>query len=482
MRDGTSTADGLDASDGGRLSARTATELSRLLRSGEVSAVEVLSDHLARLDEANGAVNAVVNIDADGAMREAQRADRARAAGAPLGPLHGLPISIKDTASTAGFPTTSGSPRHANDVATADDLHVARIRAAGAVRIGKTNVPEHAAGSNTFNTLFGPTRNPYDLTRSVGGSSGGAAAALAAGFQPIADGSDMGGSLRNPAAFCNVVGFRPTPGVVPNTSTDVLSTLTVTGPLARTVDDVALLLSVVAGPDARDPLSYAAPTIDASVRPVPLSGLRIALAPTLGGRTRVDPEIVESVERAARLLEDAGAEVVEAAPDLDGSVEAFRTLRAAEFFEAFGDDLDAGTESFVDFLAANIEEGRRLTAVDVLRARQVQTRLVREAARFFDEVDVLLSATTSVLPFVVEDRFPKVVAGEPTTDYLSWMEPCLALTPLGVPGISVPNGFSSSGLPIGLQLSAGPRRDARLLGIARSIVDVLPPSIRPLAV
>jgi amidase len=479
MADEVTSGGGLDPD---RLCARTATELVGLLRSGEVSAVEVLTDHLERIDEANGAVNAVVNIDAEGALREARRADAARAGGAPLGALHGLPISVKDTASTVGFPTTFGSPRFADDVAAADDLHVARIRAAGAVRIGKTNVPEHAAGSNTVNTLFGATRNPYDLSRSVGGSSGGAAAGLAAGFHPIADGSDMGGSLRNPAAFCNVVGFRPTPGVVPNTSDDVSSTLSVTGPLARTVDDLALLLSVMAGPDPRDPLSYAAPRIGAAVRPVRVAGLRVALAPTLGGRTRVDREIVESVERAARLLEEAGAEIVEAAPDLDGSVEVFRTLRAAEFFDAFGADLDAGAEPFVDFLAANIEEGRRLTATDVLRAQRGQTRLIRAAAHFFEDVDVLLSATTSTLPFVVEDRYPRVVAGEPMDDYLSWMEACFALTPLGVPGISVPNGFSASGLPIGLQLTAGPRRDARLLSIARSVVDVLPRSIRPLVV
>ena len=465
-----------------RLSGRTATELARLLRSGEVTAAEVLTDHLERIDEANGAINAIVSIDRDGALREARRADAARASGEPLGPLHGLPISIKDTASTVGFPTTSGSPRYADRVAEADDLHVARIRAAGAVRIGKTNVPEHAAGSNTLNTLFGATRNPYDLSRSVGGSSGGAAAGLAAGFHAIADGSDMGGSLRNPAAFCNVVGFRPTPGVVPNTTDDLSSTLSVTGPLARTVDDLALLLSVMAGPDPRDPLSYAAPRIDAAVREIPLAGLRVALAPTLGGRVRVDREIVESVERAARALEEAGAEIVETAPDLDGSIEVFRTLRAAEFFDAFGKDLDAGTETFVDFLAANIEEGRRLTATDVLRAQRGQTRLVRAAAHFFDDVDVLLSATTSTLPFVVEDRYPRVVAGEPMDDYLSWMETCFALTPLGVPGISVPNGFSVSGLPIGLQLTAGPRRDARLLSIARSVTEVLPRSIRPLAV
>jgi amidase len=468
--------------DRGRLHGLTAFELVRLMGAGEVSAVEVMTDHLDRIEEANGAVNAVVSIDADGALREARSADEARAAGIPLGPLHGLPISIKDTHATAGFPTTHGSQRHAHDIADRDDLHVARLRGAGAVRIGKTNVPEYAAGSNTLNRLFGATRNPYSLAMSAGGSSGGAAAALAAGFQPIADGSDMGGSLRNPAAFCNVVGFRPTPGVVPNTSSDVSSTLTVVGPLARTVDDVALLLSVMAGPDASDPLSFGGPSILTPVRSVDLAGLRIALAPTLGGSVPVAREIVERVEDVARALEAAGAVVVEAVPDLSGSADVFRTLRAAEFFEDLGDDLDSGSESFVDFLADNIERGRDLTAVDVIRARQGQTRLARAAATFFQDVDVLLSPTTSVLPFPVEDRFPREIEGTRSSDYLSWMEPCFALTPLGVPGISLPAGFSRSGLPIGIQLTAGPRQDARLLAIARAVTEMLPPSSGTLAV
>lgn len=469
----------LVATERSRLHARTATELVRLTSSGEASVVEVVEDHLRRIDEANGPINAVVNLDADGALREAAAADAARAAGEPLGALHGLPISIKDTASTEGFPTTFGSRRHAADIATADDLHVARIRGAGAIRLGKTNVPEYAAGSNTLNRLFGPTRNPYDERLSVGGSSGGAAAALAAGFQPIADGSDMGGSLRNPAAFCGVVGFRPTPGVVPNTSSNLFSTLTVTGPMARTVEDVALLLSVMAGPDARDPLSAGAPTIDPVPGRLPLAGLRIALAPTLGGATVVDPEIVSSVENAARLLEGAGAEIVEVAPDLRGSVDVFRTLRAAEFFAEMGADLDSGAEEFVDFLAANIEAGRHLTAAAVIRAQTEQSRLMREAAAFFGQYDMLLSATTAVLPFPVEDRFPSSIAGTPMADYLSWMETCLALTPLGLPGISLPNEFSASGLPIGLQVSAGPRQDNRLLAFARSVAEVLPSAVRP---
>lgn len=461
------------------LHTRTATELVRLTSTGEASVVEVVEDHLRRIDEANGPINAIVNLDADGALREAAEADSARAAGDSLGPLHGLPISIKDTASTVGFPTTSGSRRHADDVATTDDLHVARIRRGGAIRLGKTNVPEYAAGSNTFNRLFGATRNPYDERLSVGGSSGGAAAALAAGFQPIADGSDMGGSLRNPAAFCGVVGFRPTPGVVPNTSANLFSTLTVTGPMARTVDDVALLLSVMAGPDVRDPLSAAAPPIAPVPGRLPLAGLRIALAPTLGGTTVVDPEIVASVENAARLLQEAGAVIEEAAPDLRGSVDAFRTLRAAEFFAEMGADLDSGAEDLVDFLAANVEAGRDLTAEDVIRAQTEQSRLMRGAAAFFGRYDMLLSATTAVLPFPVEDRFPSTVAGVPMADYLSWMETCLALTPLGLPAVSLPNGFSTTGLPIGLQISAGPRQDNRLLAFARSAAAVLPSAVGP---
>jgi amidase len=450
------------------LTVLSAVELSRLIRSGEVSAREVLDAHLDRIDQRNGSINAVVSIDEEGAREAAAAADEAQARGLPLGQLHGLPISFKDTARTAGMRTTYGSPQYARNIPDSNDLHVDRILEAGAIRVGKTNVPEHAAGSNTFNPVFGATRNPYDQRMSVGGSSGGAAAALAAGFQPIADGSDMGGSLRNPAAFCNVVGLRPTPGTVPNANgSNIFSPLTVTGPMGRTVDDVALLYSVMGGPHPSDPGSYAANPSRPPLREEDLSGLRVALAPTLGGRIAVDPEIRETVERQAQVLELLGASVELACPDLDEADQVFRTLRSAEFFAEFGGQLDADPNAFNEFLTGNIESGRGLDARAVIKAQEGLTRLVRGAAGFFQEYDLILAPTTQLPPFPVEQAYPTELNGQPLSDYLDWMKACYLLTPLGIPAISVPAGFTSNGLPIGIQMASARGSDAFLLGVAR---------------
>lgn len=450
------------------LTALSAVELSRLLRSGEVSAREVLEAHLDRLDLLNPQVNAVVSIDEEGARKAATEADQAQVDGLNLGPLHGLPISFKDTARTAGMCTTYGSPHYADNIPDSNDLHVDRILQAGAIRVGKTNVPEYAAGSNTFNPVFGATRNPYNLQMSVGGSSGGAAAALAAGFQPIADGSDMGGSLRNPAAFCNVVGFRPTPGAVPNANgSNIFTPLTVTGPMARTVDDVALLYSVMGQPHPSDPYSYTAGPTRPQLREDSLAGLRVALAPTLGGRIEVHPEIREAVERQAQILEILGASVELACPDLDRSDEVFRTLRAAEFFAELGTHLDKEPNGFNHFLTGNIEAGRNLDARAVMKAQEDLTYLVRGAASFFQEYDVLLSPTTQLPPFPVENPYPTELNGKPLSDYLDWMKACYLLTPLGVPAISIPAGFTSDGLPIGIQMASARGTDHFLLGVAR---------------
>src|SRR5215212_9847662 len=271
------------------LCSRPATELAALVCTRQVSARELLDAHLERIDRLNPALNAVVTLDAEGARAAADAADAVLAAGKDVGPLHGLPVAHKDTHATGGMRTTWGSPLHADTVPAHDELVVTRLRAAGAIRVGKTNVPEFAAGSHTFNTLFGATHNPYRHGLSAGGSSGGAAAALAAGLVPIAEGSDMGGSLRNPAAFCNVVGLRPTPGRVPSWPSPIgWATLAVQGPMGRTVADVALQLSAIAGPDARVPISLEsagaafAPPLDGSP-----AGLRVAWAPDLGGRVAV---------------------------------------------------------------------------------------------------------------------------------------------------------------------------------------------------
>src|SRR5215207_6319574 len=284
------------------LCTRPATELAALLRNREISARELLDAHLDRIDRLNPSVNAIVTLDADGARAAADAADQRLAAGEPVGPLHGLPVAHKDNHATAGMRTTWGSPLHADTVPAHDDLVVARLKAAGAIRVGKTNIPEFAAGSHTFNTLFGATHNPYRHGLSAGGSSGGGAAALAAGLVPLAEGTDMGGSLRNPAAFCNVVGLRPTPGRVPTWPTPMgWSQLSVQGPMGRTVADVALQLSVVAGPDPRVPIALADydPAGFAAALPDRLDGLRVAWAPDLGGRVTVDPAITDVLSSSA---------------------------------------------------------------------------------------------------------------------------------------------------------------------------------------
>jgi amidase len=450
-----------------------AVDLAAMVRSRQVSAAEVLEDHLRQIDSLNPTVNAIVTLDEEGARHAAAEADKALAAGSDVGPLHGLPIAFKDTARTKGMRTTFGHPRFADYVPDDDDAHVRLILAAGAIRLGKTNVPEHAAGSHTVNRVFGATRNPYDPTRSAGGSSGGAAASLAAGFQPIADGSDMGGSLRNPASFCNVVGLRPTPGLVPDGGANALCPLGVVGPMGRTARDAALLLGVMSAPGMDDGGAVAARAtrfvaeVDAAGHDgEDFRGLRVAFAPTLGGRVPVEREVLDVVDRQARLLAELGADVELACPDLDGSDEAFRTLRAAAFDSLWGDELAAEPDVFNYFLAGNIREGAALTGRDVVRAEEEVTRLARGADQFFGRYDVVIAPAAQVAPFPVELDFPTVVAGQQLETYLDWMRAAYLFTPLGIPGLSVPAGFTPSGLPVGLQMLTRRGSDLRLLRLA----------------
>src|SRR5687768_1076429 len=334
-----------------------------MLRARDISARELLDAHLERIERLNPAVNAVVTLDAEGARAAADAADAALAAGEDVGPLHGLPVAHKDTHATGGMRTTWGSPLHTDTVPLRDELIVARYKAAGAVRVGKTNVPEFAAGSHTYNTVFGATHNPYRHGLSAGGSSGGAAAALAAGFAPLADGSDMGGSLRNPAGFCNVVGLRPTPGRVPTWPAAIgWSQLSVQGPMGRTVADVALQLSVIAGPDARVPIALSdGPAGFAAPLPESLAGLRVAWAPDLGGRVTVDPAITSVLTSSLQVFGDLGATVEEACPDLSGADEVFGTLRAWLFESNFGEISLRHPDKVKESIRWNAEMGAKLT-------------------------------------------------------------------------------------------------------------------------
>lgn len=445
-----------------------AVELARMLRGKRVSAREVVTAHLGRIAEVNPRVNAVVTLCAERALEEAAAADERLASGAAPGPLHGLPVAVKDTHATAGVRTTLGSPVFAHHVPEADDLVVERMRAAGAIVVGKTNVPEFAAGSHTFNPVFGTTRNPYDPSRSAGGSSGGAAAALAAGMHPVADGSDMGGSLRNPASFTNVVGLRPSPGRVPAWPSALpWETLSTPGPMGRSVADAALLLSVIAGPDPRAPMALGDPgRVFADPGPAEVRGVRVAAAPDFGGALPVAPEAAAVVTAAARTLEGLGAVVEEEVPDFSGADEVFRTLRAWQFHLAWGRVIEAHPGEVKEAVVRNAAAGAALTGEQVGRAKEGLAGLYHRFRRFFERYDLLLLPVSQVPPFDAGAEYPAEVAGRPMGDYLEWMASCYWVSTTGCPALSVPGGFTCEGLPVGVQMVGPHRAERRLLGMA----------------
>jgi len=421
---------------GDDLCALTAVELAARIRAKQVSAREVMTAHLARIERVNPQVNAIVTLVAERAMADATRADEALARGDTPGPLHGLPVAHKDLVDTAGIRTTRGSPFFRDHVPAHDALIVTRIRAAGAVTLGKTNTPELGAGSQTFNTLFGATKNPYDLTRTCGGSSGGAAVSLACGMLPIADGSDTGGSLRNPAAFCNVVGFRPSPGRVPSESGS-WSPLSVSGPMARTVADVALFLSAIAGPDTRSPLAL---QDDGARFRAPLErdfkGVRVAWWKGLGG-IPVEPDVASTVNANKSVLERLGCLVEEAEPDFSGVADAFPILRYAASYPQYSELAHQNAGWLKDTIRFEIAQAERLTAADVGRAAARQAQMYLQVREFFSRYDYFVLPVTQVVPFDVNVPYPKEVAGSPMGTYIDWMRTCWYVTFMGTPAISV---------------------------------------------
>lgn len=430
-----------------------AVDLARRVRTRELSAVEVLEAHLAQIDRLNPRVNAIVTLLPEQARAAARAVDAAIARGEDPGPLAGLPVAHKDLAVTKGVRTTFGSPIYRDFVPDVDAIIVERLKKAGAVSLGKTNTPEFGAGSQTFNTVFGATRNPFDLARTCGGSSGGAAVSLACGMLPIADGSDMGGSLRNPASFCNVVGLRPSAGRVPSwPSTSAWFPLPVVGPMARRVQDVALVLSAIAGPDDRAPLSLQQP---GGVFAAPLDrdfrGARIAWSADLGGLP-IEREVREVTAAQRRVFEELGCVVEDATPDFTDADEIFAVLRAWNMQLGLGGLMKAHRGELKDTVIWNIEQGEKLTGPQVGAAELKRSALFERMRQFMSRYDFLVAPVAQVLPFDVDTPYPTQIEGVRMGDYIEWMRSCSRVTVTGAPSLSVPCGFSAAGLPVGLQI------------------------------
>jgi amidase len=447
----------------------SAVDMAHLIRAKKLSAREALAEHLAQIDRVNPKVNALVTLVPELAAAAAAKADEMQAHGEKLGLLHGLPVAHKDLLETRGIRTTFGSPLYTSNVPTENDIVVERMERAGAITIGKTNTPEFGAGSQTFNTVFGATHNPYDLTKTCGGSSGGAAVALACGLVPVANGSDTGGSLRNPAAFCNVVGFRPSPGRVPNPKAAFAwSTLSTSGCLGRSVADLAFALSTIAGPDARAPLSITEPG-ERFARPLDRSfkGVRVAWFKDLGG-VPFDSRVRTVVDAHRQTFESLGCLVEQAEPDFAPAEISFRVLRAWTSANAYGGLLRAHPEAFKDTLANEIEEGLRLTGSDVARAETAHAQLWRRFQAFLDTYEYFVLPTTQVPPFDIETPYPTTIAGVAFDNYIDWMKSCWYISATGNPAASVPAGFTPEGLPVGVQIVGRANDDFGVLQLAHA--------------
>jgi len=447
----------------------SAVEMARLIRTKKLSAREALAAHLKQIERVNPKVNAIVTLVPEMAAAAAVKADEMQARKEPLGPLHGLPVAHKDLLETRGIRTTFGSPLYKDNIPTVDDIVVERMRRAGAIIVGKTNTPEFGSGSQTFNTIFGATHNPYDLTKTCGGSSGGAAVSLACGLVPVASGSDTGGSLRNPAAFCNVVGFRPSIGRVPNPNAAFAwFTLSTSGCLGRSVADLALGLSTIAGPDSRAPLSINEPgerfarALDRSFK-----GVRVAWFKDLGGAP-FDPRVRSIVDGHRKTFESLGCIVEQAEPDFAPAEIAFRILRAWGSANTYGARLREHPEAFKDTLKGEIEEGLRLTASDIGRAETAHGVLWRRFQAFLEKYEYFVLPTTQLPPFDVNTPYPTEIAGVKFDNYIDWMKSCWYISATGNPAASVPGGFTAEGLPVGVQIVGRNKEDFAVLQMAHA--------------
>jgi len=447
-----------------------AKKLARMIRARKVSATEAMRAFIARIEKVNPKVNAIVTFLPELALSAARKLDKnSRSKIFKFKPLTGLPIAHKDIVPTKGIRTTFGSPIFRDHVPTENHAIVDRIAAAGAILVGKTNTPEFAVGAQTFNPIFGATLNPYDLTRTSGGSSGGAAAAVACGMLPFADGSDLGASLRNPGSFCNVVGFRPTPGRVslfpfPN----AWDTLWSIGPIARTVEDAALLFSAMAGPDVRSPTTHAEPGgVFARSLKRGFRKVRVAWSRNLGGLP-VDARVTRVLESQRAAFQALGCIVEEAEPDLADADEAFQVQRAVGFVEAYAELLQTHRAQMKDTVVWNIEQGLELSARRIAHANLLRSRVFHAMRAFLDRYDFLLLPATQVPPFPVSEPYVTEINGVKLANYMEWMKSCYLITATSHPAISVPAGFTPEGLPVGLQIVGRYRDDFGVLQLAHA--------------
>ncbi len=448
---------------------KTACEQAQLIRNKKISVTQLITAHLDQIERLNPTLNAIVTLTAESALQEAQAADAALAKQAPLGALHGLPVAHKDLFLTKGVRTTFGSPIYQDFIPEHDSLPVERLKKAGAISLGKTNTPEFGAGSQTFNSLFGTTPNPYDLTKTCGGSSGGGAVALATGMVAIADGTDLGGSLRNPANFCNLVGIRPSVGRVPSWP-DQLGwyTMSVAGPMARTVQDLALAMSVMSGPDDRSPIALDTP---GSIFNAPLGrqfkGTKVAYSEDLGGLP-VEPEVRRVMQAARSVFEQLGCEVIDDSIDLSEAGEIFMLWRAWRTELRISPLMKEHRHQLKDTVIWNAEQGLNLTGPQLARAEAKRTEIYHRMRAFMQRYQFFILPVNQVVPFSVDLDYPREIAGVQMETYIDWQKTAYFISAMGNPAISVPAGFTDSGLPVGVQIVGGHRQDFEVLQMAHA--------------
>ncbi len=445
-----------------------------------LSPVELLESCIARIEAVDGAVNAMVACDYDAARRSARLAEAAVMEGKALPALHGLPVGIKDLSATAGLRTTWGSPIFRDHVPERDDNMVRDIRAAGGIVLGKTNTPEWGAGANTRNAVYGATGNPFDPQKSAAGSSGGSAVALATGMAPLCTGSDTGGSLRNPAAFCGIVGFRPSPGLVPSETRLIgWSNLAALGPMARSVADACLLLSAMVSDDAADPMATTIfgrrvrrPEDFYPLTPIDLASVRAAFTPDFGFAP-TERQVAEVFAEKTGLFRHVFAEAVDATPDCTGADEAFAIIRTLGFLAGHLERVQTRPHDVGPNVRADVEAGLRFSANDVARAETLRTRLYRRWQTFFASHDIIITPTITISPRPWTELYPTEIDGKPTRSYFHWLALAYAVTLAGHPAVSLPVGLDRTGMPFGLQI-VGPRGgDAYVLAVAASLEALL---------